>query len=213
MLGQANAGLGVDVGGGQSGLIAGERKRYRETSGVGCAQDFLGVGAAPVVLEAARKTVGVLLQPTGLGAYLALALLTSAFPMDVGGLFHHGVVPVSSCLEGVAIAPGGCVHAGYGMPGRVAGSMHRASRPLRLQMWGGSSWQQRWWEIRVDDGARDIGNYLLDRIDSWCPLAKFAPGWITDILSGSFADILSGSFIVRLAPLARHAPVLADQSG
>jgi hypothetical protein len=42
---------------------------------VGCAQDLLGVGAAPVVLEAARKAVGVVLQRTGLGAYLALALL------------------------------------------------------------------------------------------------------------------------------------------
>src|ERR1019366_2885739 len=125
-------------GGCQSSLVAGERKRHRETGGVGCTQDFLGVGAAPVVLEAARKAVGVLLQRTGFGAYLALGLLASAFPMDVGGLFGHGVVPVSSCLEGVArFAPGGCVHAGYGMTGRVAGSMHRASRPLRLQMLGG----------------------------------------------------------------------------
>src|ERR1039458_3907259 len=75
LLGQAHAGLGVDVGGCQPGLIAGERKRHRKTRGVGGTQDLLGVGAAPVVLEAARKAVGIVLQRTGLGASLALALL------------------------------------------------------------------------------------------------------------------------------------------
>jgi len=82
---QAHAGLGIDVGGGQPGLIAGERKRHGETRGVGCAEDLLGVGAAPVVLEAARKAAGVVLQRTGLGAYLALALLALAFPVHDGG--------------------------------------------------------------------------------------------------------------------------------
>ena len=68
---------------------------------MGCAQDLLGVGAAPVVLEAARKAVGVVLQRTGLGAYLALALLALAFPVYDGGLFGHDVAPVSVWVEGM----------------------------------------------------------------------------------------------------------------
>src|ERR1019366_3496758 len=101
LLGQAHAGLGVDVGGCQPGLIAGERKRHGETRGVGGAEDFLWVGAAPVVLEAARKAVGVVLQRIGLGAYLALALLALAFPVHNCGLFGHDVAPVSVWVEGV----------------------------------------------------------------------------------------------------------------
>src|ERR1039458_6038204 len=100
LLGQAHARLGVDVGGCQPGLIAGERKRHRETRGVGGAEDLLGVGAAPVVLEAARKAVGVVLQRTGLGAYLALAVLALAFPVHDGSLFGHGVAPVSVRVGG-----------------------------------------------------------------------------------------------------------------
>ena len=68
---------------------------------MGGAQDLLGVGAAPVVLEAARKAVGIVLQRTGLGAYLALALLALAFPVHDGGLFGHDVAPVSVRVEDV----------------------------------------------------------------------------------------------------------------
>src|SRR5487761_2720126 len=101
LLGQAHAGLGVDVSGCQSGLIAGERKRHGETRGVGGAEDFLRVGAAPVVLEAARKAVGVVLQRTGLGAYFALTFLALAFPVHDCGLFGHDVAPVSVWVGGM----------------------------------------------------------------------------------------------------------------
>src|SRR5450759_239890 len=59
------------------------------------------LGAAPVVLEAARKAVGVVLQRPGLGTYLALALLALAFPVNDGGLVGHDVAPVSVWVEGV----------------------------------------------------------------------------------------------------------------
>jgi len=61
--------------------------------------EFLGVGAAPVVLEAAGEAVGVTLQRTGLGADPALTLLALAFPMDASGFFGHRVAPVSVGLK------------------------------------------------------------------------------------------------------------------
>jgi len=66
-----------------------------------CAQKFLGVGAAPVVLEAAGEAVGVLLQRTSLGADLAVALFALAFPMDASGFFGHGDAPISVGVENV----------------------------------------------------------------------------------------------------------------
>src|ERR1019366_6890212 len=71
LFGKAHAGLRVDIATGQPRLVAGERKRHRETRGVRRAQDFLGVGAAAVVLEAAREAVRIVLQRAGLGADLS----------------------------------------------------------------------------------------------------------------------------------------------
>jgi hypothetical protein len=51
---------------------------------VGGAEQLFGVGAAPVVLEAAREAVGIGLQRVGLGADPALAFLALAFPMNAG---------------------------------------------------------------------------------------------------------------------------------
>ena len=68
---------------------------------MGCAQDLLGVSAAPVVFEAARKSVGVVFQRTGFGANLALALLALAFPVHDGGLFARDVAAVSVWVRGV----------------------------------------------------------------------------------------------------------------
>src|SRR5450759_1344682 len=87
LFGQAHAGLRVDIATGQPRLVAGERKRHRETRGVRRAQDFLGVGAAAVVLEAAREAVRIVLQRAGLGADLSQSLLALAFPVNACGLF------------------------------------------------------------------------------------------------------------------------------
>src|ERR1035437_2987753 len=52
--------------------------------------------------------------------------------------------------------------------------------------------------LSLPNGHRNVRGALES--NTWCPLAKFAPGWI--------ADIRSGSFIVRLAPLADKLPFL-----
>ena len=51
---------------------------------MGCRQQLFGVGAAPIVFEAAAKAVGVVLEHVGLGADLALAFFALAFPMPFG---------------------------------------------------------------------------------------------------------------------------------
>ena len=89
LLDEAHAGLRVDIAGGQPGAVAGERERHRETGGVRCAQDFLRVGAAAVVFEAAREAVRIVLQRAGLGADPANPLLALALPVHACGLFVH----------------------------------------------------------------------------------------------------------------------------
>src|ERR1039458_246679 len=128
LLGQAHAGLGVDVGGCRPGLNAGEIKRHTKKRGVGCAQNLLGVGAAPVILEAASKAIRVVLQRTGLGTYLAFALLALAFPVHAGGLFGHRVAPISVWVECVTNF---AALVQFSDPlGRAVSSMGWVSRPI-----------------------------------------------------------------------------------
>jgi hypothetical protein len=53
-------------------------------------QDLFGVGAPAVIFKTAAKAVGVILEGTGLRAYLALSLFALTFPMHAGGFFNHG---------------------------------------------------------------------------------------------------------------------------
>ena len=80
LLDQAHAGLRVDFAGGQPGPIAGKRERHREASRVRSAQDFLRIGAAAIVFEAAREAVRIVLERACLGADLTQSLLALAPP-------------------------------------------------------------------------------------------------------------------------------------
>ena len=63
---------------------------FQVTRGVRRAQDFLGVVAATVVLEAAREAVRIVLPRAGLGADLSQSFLALAFTVYACGLFVHG---------------------------------------------------------------------------------------------------------------------------
>ena len=56
---------------------------------MGCAQQFLGIGTAPVVFEPAAETVRIGFERTGFSADLALTLFALALPMDGCDFFSH----------------------------------------------------------------------------------------------------------------------------
>jgi hypothetical protein len=76
---ERNLGCGLHALGGELGFAENQRQSHREASGMGRADEFLGIGAG-LALEPAAEAIGIVLQRAALCGDGAFTILDSAMP-------------------------------------------------------------------------------------------------------------------------------------